>query len=333
MKRSQTQDAQEQNELILQKAGELGITGSRLIPGSEELLELSYKGRTIIINRTRSHKMPLMAGLLAQNKQASNQLFEREGLPVPAYAVIEQMGREAISFLFEQGTIVVKPLDRSRSIGVTLRVSSEEELERAVAEALRHSKKAMLQKYVEGFDYRVLVVAGQAIGALEYRPAVIEGDGDSTIQQLVERLNARQAARGEASARGSFSPIDLTAEPLPELLEKAGKRADSVLARGERWEMFAGGSIAANEVSEIPIDRTLELHPDNAAIAVRAAAAIHLDVAGVDLRCRDLSQPLGGDNGGIIEVNALPDMVDPYLLFRHRSVDVFELYLRYLFEE
>ncbi|MDG0809780.1 hypothetical protein [Cohnella rhizosphaerae] len=75
------------------------------------------------------------------------------------------------------------------------------------------------------------------------------------------------------------------------------------------------------------------MHPDHARVAVEAAAALALDVAGVDIRCRDIRQPLDEENGGIIEVNALPDMIDPYLYFQGDEPDVFEQYLRYLFEE
>ncbi|MDG0809779.1 ATP-grasp domain-containing protein [Cohnella rhizosphaerae] len=210
MKRDQSQDAQTHNRLILKKAEALGIAGRLLIPGDEEFLELTWAGKRIVVNRTRSHRMPLLAGLLAKNKAASNLLFARSGLPVPAYTVVSGPGEEALQFWRAHRLVTVKPLDASRSAGVTIRVRSEDELVGAVRRALVHSDRVMLQKYVHGSDYRVLIVGGRVVGALEYRAASVEGDGKSTLGQLIERLNAEQASRSRrAGAVGSYLPVDV----------------------------------------------------------------------------------------------------------------------------
>ena len=97
------------------------------------------------------------------------------------------MGEEAVRFLKTYELVTVKPLDLNRSIGVTLGIRNEEDLDQAIRTARLHSESVMIQRYVEGFDYRVLVIAGKAVGVLEYRPAFIEGDGRSTIKQLIHR--------------------------------------------------------------------------------------------------------------------------------------------------
>ena len=80
-------------------------------------------------------------------------------------------------------------------------------------------------------------------------------------------------------------------------------------------------------------DRTEEICRINANIAIQAANALQVDVAGVDIRCKDISLPLDAENGGILEVNALPDMIDPHLFFQGESSDAVKIYLQYLFEE
>jgi cyanophycin synthetase len=56
------------------------------------------------------------------------------------------------------------------------------------------------------------------------------------------------------------------------------------------------------------IDRTVEMHPDNVAIARRAAMAIGLDVAGIDLVLPDIGRSWRTTGGGVVEVNAAPGL-------------------------
>lgn len=128
-----------QNRLIISKAREMGITCEPLLEGCEDFLKLSVGDQEIIINKTRSHRLPLIAGLLAKNKQACNMLLHEQGMPVPSFIVIPEMGSEAVAFLNRYGSIVVKPLDASSSMGVTLDVRTEEELETAIQLASVHS--------------------------------------------------------------------------------------------------------------------------------------------------------------------------------------------------
>ncbi|MGN7453565.1 hypothetical protein ACTHPH_01985 [Paenibacillus pasadenensis] len=311
----------------------MGIACRPLLEGSEEFLELERQGKKRIVNRTRSHRMKLMAGLLAKNKEASNLLLRRHGLAVPNYVVVSGHGEEAARFLAENRPIVVKPLDASNSVGVTLRVADGAQLEEAVASALRHSGKAMLQKYVEGTDVRIVVIGGRVVGVLEYVPAFLIGDGEATIEQLVSRLNEAQLARTGDRQEGSYQPVDLGSAPVMERLRACGLGPASVLGQEERLELYPDSTLAADSIREIVLDRSADCHPHLAEAAARAASALELDVAGIDIRCKDIASPLEAENGGILEVNALPDLIDPHLFLTGDSIDVFRIYLDYLFEE
>jgi len=304
-----------------------------LIPGCEDFLELAYRGKTIIVNKTRSHKMSLMAGLLAKNKQASNLLLRRHRLPVPDDIVVSATTGEATRFLHTHRRVTVKPLDTSRSAGVTVDVQTEAELEQAIRTARAHSESVMIQRYVEGFDYRVLVIAGQGICALEYRPAYVEGDGRSTIEQLILQLNEEQRRRNPIADFESFKPVRIGSGELQAHLMRQGRALQDIMDRGEQVQLFTQANALAGEISEVVTDRTAHIHPVAMRMAIEAAQALNIDVAGVDIRCLDIGAPLGGDNGGILEVNALPDMVDPYLYLQDASVDAIAAYLHYLFED
>lgn len=297
---SQHQVRNAHNKLIQNKAREMGIACKPLIPGCEDFLELSYKGKNIIINKTRSHKMSLMAGLLAKNKEASNLLLRRRGLPVPDDIVVSRMNDEAVDFMNKYKLVTVKPLDTSRSIGVTVGIDKEEDLDRAIQTARLHSEKAMIQKYVEGRDYRVLVIAGQTIGVLEYEPAFVEGDGRSTIGELIHRLNADQLRRNDAGDAGSFQEINIDSKRLFLHLQEQGLTTQAVLEKGTRVELFSSVNAMADEISEIVTDRTHDICPYNENVAVEAAKALNVDVAGIDIRCKDIRLPLNDDNGGFL---------------------------------
>lgn len=323
----------EQNKLIIHKAREMGIGCRPLIPGCEDFLELSYKGKEIIINKTRSHKLPLLSGLLAQNKDASSLLLRRSGLPVPEYVVVSRMCEEAAAFLMNYQSVVVKPLDGRRSEGVTLGIGRLDDLDDAIETASASSSRVIIQKYVEGSDYRVLVIDGKVAGVTEYKPAIVEGDGYSTIEQLIRRLNEAMNRHNKAGGFQRVETVNTDSEIVRSSLEKQEKRLQSIPGKGEQIQLFSIENVPAGKISEIHIDRTEEICAFNANVAIEAARALHIDVAGIDIRCPDISVPLHPSNGGVLEVNALPDMVDHVYPYQGASRDVVKEYLQYLFKE
>ncbi|XEC94536.1 ATP-grasp domain-containing protein [Paenibacillus tarimensis] len=323
-----------QNKLILNKAIDMGMECRPLIPGCEDFLELSYIGKQIVINKTRSDKLPLIAGLLAKNKDASSHLLKRAGLPVPGYIVLSQMGDEAVRFMHMNKSVVVKPLDASCSAGVTLGIEKEYELENAIKAASSYSEKIIIQKYIDGYDYRVLVIDGRVVGVLEYQPAFIQGDGISTIKQLIDQLNEERLGRDTAGDFDSMKRISTGSNRLLFNLGNQGKGLLDILGKGERVQLFFSGDVSTEEeLTEIIIDRTEEICPVNAGFAIQAAKALRIDVAGIDIRCKNISVPLDRSTGGILEVNALPDFMDHVFPFRGASRDVAKAYLQYLIKE
>lgn len=321
-----------QNKLIASCARELGMTCEPLIAGNEDFLELSIGGRSIVINKSRSHKMTLMAGLLAKNKQATNALLSRRGLPVPEDIVVESLCEQALHFLDKHRKVTVKPLDLNRSVGVTLGVRTEGELTKALQKALQASVSATIQRHVEGNDYRALVIGGKLVGVLEYRPASVEGDGRSTLAQLIVSMNEAQLRHNTANAKSSFEPVDAASATVCRHLKEHGRSLAETVERGAIVELFPSDNVEAAAISETIVDRTAAISAENARIAVEAAQTIGVDVAGVDIRCRNIGLSLTADNGAILEVNALPDLIDPHLFLEEASPGAVKQYLQYLFE-
>jgi cyanophycin synthetase len=321
-----------QNRLIISKAREMGMTCEPLLAECEDFLELSYGDKRRVINKTRSHRLPLIAGLLAKNKQVCNMLLHERGMPVPPFIVIEAMGDKATQFLKLHRSVVVKPLDASGSAGVTLDVRTNEELEAAIARAGTHSNSIMLQQFVTGVDYRVLVINGEVAAVNEYRPVYVEGDGTSTIRALIRMLNQQRIQHTSIGKFEAFPKINEDAEPLRKVLLGQGITLEEVPAAGREIELYDLRNSAAGNISEFYMDCTEAILPDNAQMAIEAAGALRIDVAGIDIRCENIRQPLTRDQGGILEVNALPDLTHHVFPFGGTTRDVVRLYLEYLFQ-
>ncbi|RPK24472.1 hypothetical protein [Paenibacillus xylanexedens] len=322
-----------QNRLIISKAREMGITCEPLLEGCEEFLKLSVGDKEIIINKTRSHRLPLIAGLLAKNKQACNMLLHEQGMPVPSFIVIPEMGSEAVAFLNKYGSIVVKPLDASSSMGVTLDVRTADELEAAIRLASVHGSSIMLQQYVTGIDYRVLIINGEVVAVNQYRPVYVEGDGTSTVRALIEQLNQDRIEMTNIGEYEAFPQVDAETERVLKVLHAQGTTLDEVPAAGREIELYDLCNSAAGKISEFYKDCTEIIHPENAQMIIQAAKTLQIDVAGVDVRCCDIRIPISRDQGGILEVNALPDLTHHVFPHGGTTRDVVRLYLEYLCQE
>ncbi|MGZ7441361.1 ATP-grasp domain-containing protein [Paenibacillus sp. TH7-28] len=322
-----------QNRLIMSKAEKMGMDCRQLIAGCEDFLELTCKGKSIVINKTRSHRLPLIAGLLAKNKEAANHLLQRQGLPVPPFIVVPEMGEEAARFLEACASVVVKPLDASGSAGVTLDVRTSGQLDEAIRKAGQYSGSILIQRFVPGADYRVLVIGGKVAAVTEYRPAFILGDGSSAVRELIRRLNATRIRQSDIGEMEAFAEIKSDSPRLAAVLDKQGAALDDVIPAGAQLELYDLHNAPAGEISEIYADRTESICSANAEMAIEAARTLQIDVAGIDMRCPDIGQPVTKASGGILEVNALPDFTYHVFSYEGASRDVTRMYLEYLFEE
>lgn len=315
------------NRLIAEKAAEMGISCRTLIPGIEDILILDNGEKRIYINKTRSHKLPFIAGFLSTNKVATNLLLEEAGLPIPAFCLVQEVTEEAKQFIEKNAPIVVKPYNTNRGVGIVMNVHHQEELTAAVSHALNYSSHVILQKQVEGCDYRVLVIDKQIIGVLENRPPFIIGDGHSNIEELITQAN-RDPRRGSKDDLKPLMTIPID-EPLLLYLQSLNLDITSVLNKGKKLYVrlnsndYTGGE---------NIDCTDHICEENERIALDAAETLGIDVAGIDLRCRDISQPISQSEGGIIEVNALPGMDGHMIPSQGKPRDAIGAYLRYLFK-
>ncbi|MDQ3704062.1 MAG: cyanophycin synthetase [Chloroflexota bacterium] len=287
-------------QAIVDAAKKRGIPWFRLDDGA--LVQLGHGCHAKRIQASESSYTSSIAVDIAQNKSLTKTLLEKVGVPVPKGEVVEsaddawQVAREL------GGPVVVKPVDGNHGKAVSVNLTTEQQVRKAFELARSFSEKVLVEHYYEGNDFRLLVVNGKLVAASQRRPAQVVGDGLHTIQQLVEMLNSdprRGAGHDSVLTRINLdAAAELTLGKQGYTVESVPPAGVSVLLR-DNSNLSTGGTAT---------DVTSSVHPDNAAIAVLAAKAVGLDIAGIDVICRSLQYPLTEQDGGIVEVNAAPGL-------------------------
>src|ERR1700738_329865 len=249
---------------------------------------------------TESH----LAADIALNKDLTNRLVRNAGLPVPrSIRVKDEEG--AVAAANEIGyPVVLKPLDgnHGRGVGVNLQDDAAVRAHYPLAKGATHTGPVLVEKFIPGNTYRILVVGGHAVAATEEVPAHVIGDGLHTLRQLVELTNA-DPRRGHGS-ENLLVRIRLDETALA-LAQKQGYGPDDIPPKRAHVQLARTAHISLGGIS---VDRTDEVHPYNAMIAEQAAQVIGLQVAGIDIVAPDIAVSVQETGGAICEVNAGPGL-------------------------
>ncbi|MBI1181870.1 MAG: hypothetical protein GC201_15090 [Alphaproteobacteria bacterium] len=257
---------------------------------------LGWGRRSLRIARGAVHTDSALGQEQSQDKWLAANVLRDAGLPAPVHRLVGS-AQEAVNVARLLGwPLVVKPADRDRGEGVTVAIADEARLAEAYRVATTFSRRVLVERQVSGVCHRVLVAEGKVVLASKRLPKSVRGDGRSTVRQLVDRANAAELAKPPWVRLKPF-PLDDAAIAC---LASRGLAPDSVPKEGELAPLRIIQSTAAGGVVEELIDA---IHPDNVSIAVRAARALGLSLAGVDIISDDISRPWH-ENGAIInEVN------------------------------
>lgn len=283
---------------IVAEAKKRGIPVTRI--GSESLVRLGYGRHSRLIEATLTDSTSCLSADISCNKQLTKCLLSENRIPVP-YGKVVYSELSAVMAADEVGRpVVVKPFDSNQGKGVHLNLKNDGQIKTAFREASQFSRGVIVEKYVCGGDFRILVVGGAVCAVSERLPAGITGDGTHSVRELVESVN-KNPDRGEEHEK-PLTKIKLDAVTLA-ILKKSGRTFDTIPAAGERVVLRENANLSTGGTA---IDRTDDIHPENARIAIRAANAIGLDIAGIDIVTKDISRPLSETGGAVVEVNTAP---------------------------
>ena len=285
---------------IIDAAQARGIPFKRLTSGS--LVQLGWGVKARRVQAAELDMTSAVAESIAQDKDLTKRLLHAAGVPVPLGRPVSDV-EDAWALAQEIGLpVVVKPQDGNQGKGVTVNITTREQLAAAYATAQEYSGEVMLERFLPGHDFRLLVVGGQLVAAARREPPQVLGDGEHTISQLVDSVN-------QDPRRGSGHGTALTKIRLDDIalarLTNEGLTPESVPAQGQRIVLRHNANLSTGGSAT---DVTDDVHPEIAARAVDAAQTIGLHICGVDVICESMLKPLEEQGGGIVEVNAAPGL-------------------------
>ena len=285
---------------IVQAATARDIPYRRLTEGS--LVQFGWGSKQLRIQAAETGNTSAIAEAIAQDKDLTKMLLEAAGVPVPRGFVALDM-EDAWDIAHKIGLpVVVKPRDGNQGKGVAVNIETRDQLNAAFKVASEISRDIIIEQYIPGHDFRMLVIGNQLIAAARRDPPVVIGDGTCTVKQLVEIVNA-DPLRGDGHATAltkiRFDEIALAT------LATQGLTADAVPEKGKRILLRNNANLSTGGSAT---DVTDEVHPELAARMVTAAQMVGLDIAGVDLVAETILKPMEEQRAGIVEINAAPGL-------------------------
>ena len=294
------------NSAYLDEAAAACRIPNRMILGN---LVLGIASKQKTFQSTLTNETPYLATTFASDKSKTAALLRMQGLPAPEHRFVKS-AEQAVSVARAFGyPVVIKPADKDRGAGVMAGLQTDQQVASAYHMAREISSRILVERWVPGFTHRFMVVNGQVLRVVRRRPGGVVGDGEASIQELVQRqLQSSSMREGLLHNSQSQVGLSLDGEALA-LLDEQGFSVNSVppddmfVRLRRRDNISAGGS-------NVNLDHTnsQEVHPDNLQLAIDATKAIGLDIAGVDVIAEDVAISWRACAACICEINVKPQM-------------------------
>lgn len=284
---------------IVSAAGDRGIPHFRLNDGN--LVQLGYGAAQRRIWTAESEFTSAIAEGISRDKDLTKSLLQACGVPVPEGRIAASPA-EAWEAAEDIGLpVVVKPTDANHGRGVTLELSTREEIEAAWALADHEGSDVIVERYIRGDEHRLLVVDGKVVAAARGEVVAVTGNGRDMVAALIDSQLNTDPRRG-IEEEFPLETIDVRSDQAILLqLRRQDLDPDAVPAAGRQVVIQRNGNVA--------VDCTEQVHPDVAYVAGLAARVVGLDIAGIDLVAQDIARPLLPQGGAVVEVNAGPGLL------------------------
>ncbi len=267
---------------------------------NQSLVQLGYGKNQVRFRATMTDRTSSIAVDLASNKDETKKMLQDAAIPVAKGRCISSIDEVSDAIADIGFPLVFKPLDGNHGKGASINVKTLEEAQAAFDHAKKYSRKIIVEKFISGYDFRVLVINHRFIAAALREPAHVIGDGKSTIQQLIDKEN-KDPRRGYGH-ENVLTEITIDRE-THEQLAKNKYTLDTILKKDELCYLKGTANLSTGGTST---DVTDIVHPHNIFICERISRVIGLDICGIDIMASNLSEPLESTGGVVLEVNAAP---------------------------
>lgn len=295
--------------------------------GSGSLYQLGYGRFQTKIQAAMTDQTSCIGVDIAGDKQLTRKILNDSAIPVPRGVVVRSEDEILMRFKEFKTSVVVKPCQGNQGKGVSLDLKTENELLSAFRLAEAYDSKVIIEEYIKGNNYRLLVINERFVAAARRVPPMVIGDGQSSIKELVQREN-NNPLRGEGH-ENYLSKIHLDSVVVMDL-HRQGLHVSSIPRLGEKIILRQSANLSTGATA---IDITDSVHPDNVKLAEYIARILKLDIAGVDMIVEDISKSYLEQHGKIIEVNAAPGLRMHLLPSKGQSRDIGTEIVKMLFPQ
>lgn len=283
---------------IIEEAESRGIPWIRL--NKYSLCQLGYGANQKRVQATVTSQTSSIGVELACDKEDTKFLLDQAEVPVPKGEIVRSIGglEDAVKTLGYP--IVIKPINGNHGRGITTDIQNWEDATIAFEAAKKVSSSVIVERFITGLDFRLLVINYKLVAAALRKPAHVVGDGKSTVQELIDKVNSDpRRGYGHEKVLTMITIDDMTKG----ILEADGLSLDSILPEGKEQKLKDTANLSTGGTST---DVTDIVHPYNVFMAERIARIIDLDICGIDLMTSDISVPVNETGGAVLEVNAGP---------------------------
>ena len=254
------------------------------------MVQLGYGVRSRRIWTAETDRTSAIAETISRDKDLARSLLQSCGVPVPEGQVVDDADEAWDAVDDVETPLIIRPAKglhgRSVFAGETPQ-PTRENVDAAYAAADATGCAVLVERHIEGSEHRLLMVDGKLVAATRSEIVSVIGDGRSTISQLVAATQKDLVLATNSEAIGEIAQQGFTPDTVPPL--------------GREVVILSTGTHAH--------DITDNVHPATAEMAALAARVIGLDIAGVDVVCKDISRPLESQGGAIVDVNAGPGLL------------------------
>ncbi len=263
-------------------------------------IRFGYGKNQATVQATITSKTSLLGVEAAGDKYETKKKLEKAYIPVAEGKACNNTD-DLMEIISDLGyPLVIKPLDANQGKGATIDIRDDQQALEAFAHAQQYSRYVLVERYITGHDFRMLVINGKFVAAARREPAHVHGNGTCNIEQLVEYVNS-DPKRGNGHDK-ALTKITLDHDSLG-LLKRKGYTPQSIPTRDEVVYLKSTANLSTGGTA---IDVTDEVHPENIFLAERVAGVMGLDICGIDIMAPTLQSPLRQNAGVVIEVNAAP---------------------------